>query len=199
MIRIALAEERRIIRWALREAFASIRDVEVVGEAENAADTLTMLRGTRPDVLVLDIQAPDLLPAIRDLEIETLVVVLAVDPEPIYGARAIAGGAHAYVGTAAGPGELLAAIRGVVRGERVIPPEIVALLADGDPTSALTKRELQVMELLARGMTNREIAEHLDIRTKTIDTHRAHVLKKLGLRNNSDLTRFAVKHGYVTV
>lgn len=66
-----------------------------------------------------------------------------------------------------------------------------------DPASVLTPREAQVMELLARGLTNREVAEHLDIGLKTVDTHRGHVLKKLRLRNNSELTRFAVKHGYV--
>jgi DNA-binding CsgD family transcriptional regulator len=63
----------------------------------------------------------------------------------------------------------------------------------------LTARQLQMMDMLARGMTNREIAEHLDISIKTVDTHRGHVLKKLGLRNNAELARFAVKHGYVTL
>lgn len=68
-----------------------------------------------------------------------------------------------------------------------------------DPASALTAREQQVMEMLARGMTNREIAEHLEISMKTVDSHRGHVLKKLGLRNNSELTLFAVKHGYTAL
>ena len=99
------------------------------------------------------------------------------------------------------PKELLESIRAVSRGEQIVPPGVEQLLASGDghPASALTARELQVMEMLSRGMTNREIAEHLDISIKTVDTHRGHVLKKLGLRNNSELTRFAVKHGYVTL
>jgi DNA-binding NarL/FixJ family response regulator len=82
----------------------------------------------------------------------------------------------------------------------VIPPGIEALLDSSEhPAGALTAREQQVMEMLARGLTNREIAEHLQISIKTVDTHRGHVLKKLGLRNNSELTRFAVKHGYVAL
>ncbi|HSR89383.1 MAG TPA: response regulator transcription factor [Candidatus Udaeobacter sp.] len=83
-----------------------------------------------------------------------------------------------------------------------LPPEGLDHLrsevaAEGHPASALTAREQQVMEMLARSLTNREIAEQLEISVKTVDTHRGHVMKKLGLRNNSELTRFAVKHGYV--
>lgn len=82
----------------------------------------------------------------------------------------------------------------------MIPPGIEQQLeaGDGHPASALTAREYQVMEMLANGMTNREIAEKLGISGKTVDTHRGHVLKKLGIRNNSQLTAFAVKHGYIT-
>lgn len=206
MIRIAIAEEHKILRWALREAFAKIPDMLVVGEAGTVEDTLAMLRGAKPDVLLLDITLPDhsgydVLGEIRDLATGPLVVVLADQTDPVYGARAIAAGAHAFVDKSVEPEQLLESIRAVWRGERVVPPGVEALLAAGDryPASALTKRELEVMEMIARGMTNREIADHLEISVKTVDTHRGHVLKKLSLRNNSDLTRFAVKHGYVTV
>lgn len=206
MIRIAIAEEHTIVRWALREAFAKIPDMLVVGEAGTVEETLEMLRGAKPDVLLLDIALPDhsgydVLAEIRDIEAGPLVVVLAAPIEPSYAARAIAAGAHGYVGKSVEPEQLLEAIRAVSRGEQVIPPGVEALLAagDGHPAGALTKRELQVMEMIARGMTNREIGEHLDISIKTVDTHRGHVLKKLSLRNNSELTRFAVKHGYVTL
>jgi DNA-binding NarL/FixJ family response regulator len=111
-----------------------------------------------------------------------LVVVLTWHTEPSYAARAIAAGAHGYVNKAVEPDELLAAIRAVSRGEQVIPAGVEELLrtGDGHPASALTAREQQVMEMLARGLTNREIAEHLEISIKTVDTHRGHVLKKLG-------------------
>ncbi len=206
MIRLALAEDHTIVRWALREALSKADDIEVVGEAGTAAETLSMVQSVKPDVLLLDITLPDrsgfdVLGDLRAVDTAPLVVVLTWHTEPSYAARAIAAGAHGYVNKSVEPTQLLESIRAVSRGEQIIPPGVEQLLAagDGHPASALTARELQVMEMLSRGMTNREIAEHLDISIKTVDTHRGHVLKKLGLRNNSELTRFAVKHGYVSL
>ncbi len=206
MIRIALSEEHAIVRWALKEALTRTGDLEIVGEAGTAEDTLPMVQQTRPELLLVDTSMPDhtgfdVLARVRELEAGPFVIVLAPHTDASYAARAIAAGAHGYVSKSGTPEELLAAIHAVSRGEQVIPSGVEQLLAagDGHPASALTARELQVMEMLARGMTNREIAEHLDISIKTIDTHRGHVLKKLSLRNNSELTRFAVKNGYVTL
>ncbi len=206
MIRLAIAEDHTIVRWALKEALGKADDIEVVGESGNAAETLEMIKRDRPEVLLLDITLPDksgfdVLSELRLLETAPLVIVLTWHTEPSYAARAIAAGAHGYVTKNVEPDALLAAIRAVSRGEQVVPPGIEQLLAagDGHPASALTAREQQVMEMLGRGLTNREIAEHLEISIKTVDTHRGHVLKKLGLRNNSELTRFAVKHGYVSL
>ena len=206
MIKLAIAEDHTIVRWALREALGKADDIEVVGEAGTAAETLTMIEDKRPDVLILDITFPDksgfdVLDELRKRDTAPLVVVLTWHTEPSYAARAIQGGAHAFVSKSVEPEELLAAIRAVSRGETVMPAGTEELLAKGDghPAGALTARELQVMEMLSRGLTNREIAEHLQISIKTVDTHRGHVLKKLNLRNNSELTRFAVKHGYVAL
>ena len=206
MTRIAVADEQRIVRWALAEALGKTEEFEIVGQAGTVEDTLEMIRKVKPDVLVLDTTLPDhsgfdVLAEIRQIETGPLVVVLAPFTEPGYAARAIGAGAHGYVAKSAPPDELIDAIRAVTRGEQVIPPGVEKLLAvgDGHPASALTAREQQVMEMLARGMTNREIAHHLDIGVKTVDTHRGHLLKKLGLRNNAELARFAVKHGYVTL
>ncbi len=204
MIRLGLAEDHTIVRWALKEALGKAEDIEVVGEAGTAAETLEMIKRDRPDVLLLDLSLPDrsgyvVMNELRNIETAPLVVVLTWHTEPSYAARAIAAGAHGYLNKGVTPQDLLSAIRAVSRGEQVVPPDAEAFIASGDghPASALTAREQQVMEMLARGMTNREIAEHLEISIKTVDTHRGHVLKKLGLRNNSELTRFAVKHGYV--
>jgi two-component system invasion response regulator UvrY len=206
MIRLGIADDHSIVRWALREALGKTDDIEVVGEAGSAAETLEMIKRDRPDVLLLDLSLPDrsgfdVLAEIRPLDTAPLVVVLTWHSEPSYAARAIGAGAHGYLSKGDPPEQLLAAIRAVSRGEQVIPPGAEEILATGDghPASALTARELQVMEMLSRGMTNREIAEHLEISIKTVDTHRGHVLKKLGLRNNSELTRFAVRHGYAVL
>lgn len=203
MIRVALAEEQGIVRWALREALANAPEIELVGDAGTVEETITMIRDAKPDVLVIDTTLRDhsgfdVLTQIRQLETGP-VVVLAPHTEPGYAARAIAAGAHGYVSKSESPERLLEAIRAVSRGEQFLPHNVAEMVAmGGHPASSLTARELQVMEMLARGMTNREIAHDLDISIKTVDTHRGHVLKKLGLRNNSELTRFAVKHGYVS-
>lgn len=206
MIRLALAESHTIVRWALREALGKFDNLEVVGVAANAAETLDLIRREQPEVLLLDLDLPDrsgfdVLAELRPLEIAPLVIVLTRHTEPSYAVRAIAAGAHGALTTSDDPAQLISAIRAVSRGEQVMPAEVEVVLAvgDGHPASTLTAREQQVMEMLGRGMTNREIAEHLEISIKTVDTHRGHVLKKLGLRNNSELTRFAVKHGYVSL
>jgi two-component system, NarL family, invasion response regulator UvrY len=204
MIRLGIAEDQNIVRWALREVFAQADDIEVVGEAGTSAETLEMIKRDRPDVLLVDLppgdqNGADILTELRNIDTAPLIVVLSRHTEPSYAARALAAGAHGYLDKTITTPALLAAVRAVSRGEQVIPPDAEAFIAagDGHPSGSLTSREQQVMEMLARGMTNREIAEHLAISIKTVDTHRGHVLKKLGLRNNSELTRFAVKHGYV--
>jgi DNA-binding NarL/FixJ family response regulator len=205
MIRLALSEDHTIVRWALREALNKTEDIEVVGEAGTAEETLKMIQDVRPDILLLDLALPDrsgfdVLADLKQIDTAPLVIVLTWHTEPSYTARAIAAGAHGYLTKAVSPQDLLEAIRAVSRGEQVVPPGTESLLDSNEhPAGALTAREQQVMEMLARGLTNREIAEHLQISIKTVDTHRGHVLKKLGLRNNSELTRFAVKHGYVAL
>ena len=207
MIRLVIAEDHTIVRWALREALSKATDIEVVGEAGTAEQTLAVVNTAKPDLLLLDLTFPDrsgfdVLAELRTSPTAPLVVVLTWHTEPSYAARALAGGAHGYVNKAVEPDALLQTLRAVSRGESVFPPgteELVSSTADGSPASVLTARETQVMEMLARGLTNREIAEQLQISIKTVDTHRGHVLKKLGLRNNTELARFAVKHGFVAL
>lgn len=204
MIRVAIADARGILRWALREALGRVPELLVVGDAATVDELVELIHRSKPDVLVLDPGLPDhgttdVLAVIRELEAAPLIVMLASDPTPSAAARAMTSGAHAWIDQAEKPERLLAAIHAVMRGERVVPREVEDLLAGGLGHRALSAREQQVMEMLGRGMTNREIADHLELRVKTIDTHRGHILKKLGLRNNSDLTRFAVKHGYIAL
>jgi two-component system, NarL family, invasion response regulator UvrY len=206
MIRIAIADDQKVSRWALRLALAQTHDFELVGDAKIGVETTAMLQAHEPDVLVVgaalsDHAVLDLLDELRRLEDVPLVVVLASNDDPAYAARVIAAGAHAYVSQTDEPQLLIDAIRAVTRGEQIAPAGANELRAIGatDPAGVLTNRELEVMEMLARGMTNREIAAHLQISIKTIDSHRGHVMKKLSVRNNSELTRFAVKHGYVSL
>lgn len=130
------------------------------------------------------------------------IAVLCLDDDPDVAARYLRAGAQGVFLGSVTPDDLIAGVRSIARGEMVAPPAVVALLSPdtSQPGSLeLSAREFQVLELLAQGWTNREIADDLHISIKTVDTHRGHVLKKLRLRNNSDLTRFAVKHGYVSL
>ena len=205
MIRLAIAMEYDITRWALREAFAKIDDIAVVGEARSLADTLDLVRREKPDVVLVDStlserSGRDVVNELRDIDAGPLVIMLAAHDEAIYGVGPVMSGVHGYLRPSATPGQLLDTLRAVCRGERVIPSDIEALAAaNGHPASLLTRRELQVMEMIARGLTNREIGEQLQIAVKTVDTHRGHLMKKLALRNNADLTRFALKHGYISM
>jgi len=145
MIRLALAEDHTIVRWALREALSKADDIEVVGEAGTAAETLAMIQNVKPDVLLLDLTLPDksgfdVLAELRSQDSSPLVVVLTWHTEPSYAARAIAAGAHGYVNKAVEPAALLESIRAVSRGEQIVPPGVEPLPASVDchPVSAQT-------------------------------------------------------------
>lgn len=128
------------------------------------------------------------------------IAALLLDEDADLAARYVRAGAQGVFLGSTTPEELTSGLRSIARGEMVAPPQVVSLLSSDTLQAGsleLSSREFQVLERLAQGWTNREIAEQLNISIKTVDTHRGHVLKKLRLRNNSDLTRFAVKHGYV--
>jgi len=207
MIRVVIAEDHTLIREALAKMLAASRRIEVVGQAATGTEAVQQVSRVRPDVLLLDVSMPekDGLTALADLaalEVPTRTIILTMHEDEAHGVRAIRGGAAGYVKKSANLDELIDAIERVHRGERVIPAEVEAALSkkrSDHPAQVLSSREFQVMEYLAAGKTNREIAEMLAISVKTVDTHRGHVLKKLRLRNNSDITRFAIQHGLMPV
>jgi DNA-binding NarL/FixJ family response regulator len=206
MIRIAIADDHAIVRWAVRQMLEKSGEVDIVGEATNGSEALTLVERLRPDVLLLDLVMPvkdgfEVLDELSGHAAPTKILVLTGHDLPAYGVRALEAGAHGVMMKSTDPTQLLAAIRKVAAGESVMPDDVRGLLDRRDaanPARILSAREREVMEYLARGYTNREIASKLAISIKTVDTHRGHVLKKLRLRNNSDLTRFAIQHGYVT-
>jgi DNA-binding NarL/FixJ family response regulator len=206
MLRIAIADDHTIVRFAVRQVLEASGQVEIVGEARNGNEAVSLVKNVQPDVLLLDLNMPEkdgleALGEITALGTPTKVLVLTMHDEPSYGVRAMQSGAHGVMHKTSDPEVLLQAIRSVMRGEPLMPDSVKSQLGKRDihPASILSAREREVMEYLARGYTNREIAAKLEISIKTVDTHRGHVLKKLNLRNNSDLTRFAIQHGYVAV
>ena len=207
MIRVVIAEDHTLIREALAKMLVASRQIEVVGLASTGTEAIALVEQTKPDVLLMDVTMPekDGIAALADLAAlgtKTRTIMLTMHEDEAHGVRAMRAGAAGYVKKSANLDELLDAIDRVHRGERVIPSEVEVALTrkrSDHPAQILSSREFQVMEYLAAGKTNREIAEMLSISVKTVDTHRGHVLKKLRLRNNSDITRFAIQHGLMPV
>lgn len=207
MIRVVIAEDHTLIREALAKMLVASGQIEVVGLASTGTEAVAMVGRATPDVLLMDVTMPekDGIAALADLAVlgtTTRTIILTMHEDEAHGVRAIRAGAAGYVKKSANLDELLDAIDRVHRGERVMPADVEVALTkkrSDHPAQILSSREFQVMEYLAAGKTNREIAEMLSISVKTVDTHRGHVLKKLRLRNNSDITRFAIQHGLMPV
>src|SRR5262245_60550511 len=207
MIRVVIAEDHTLIREALVRMLEESKKIDVVAEASTGAEAVSLVEKHRPDVLLLDVTMPEkdgiqALAEIQTLGVPTRVIILTMHEDEAHGVRAIRAGAAGYVKKSGNLDELLDSIEKVHAGEHVVPAEVEAALArkrSEHPAQILSQREFQVMSYLAAGKTNREIAEILSISVKTVDTHRGHVLKKLRLRNNSDITRFAIQNGLMPV
>jgi DNA-binding NarL/FixJ family response regulator len=183
-------------------------DVTLVGEASQLLEAVEVLARTAPSVILIDLATPlqDQLEATAELSRQAgpgRVIVLGGHGDRHHAQRVIEAGASGFLWKGADIEELMIALRSVHAGSTFLSPQLTATWPQNgrphpdDPVGVLSKRELEVLCFLAVGMTNREIAQQLGISVKTIDTHRGHVLKKLQLRNNSDLTRFAIRHGFV--
>lgn len=209
MIRVAIADDHALVRQGLRRILEAELDIQVIGEAQDGEEALRLVQQTHPDVLILDISMPgkDGLEATREIRaqgVHTRVLILTMHNEEHYALRTLRSGAQGFLYKGADSEELLRAVRAVAQGVTYMPPEIERAFAEkfvhpevAHPAERLTHREFQVLRLLAQGLTNREIAAELGIQLKTVDSHRRRILKKLGLRNNADLTRFAIRHGLI--
>ena len=207
MIRVLLADDHSIVRAGLRRIVEESGDMEVVAEASDGRGAVFQARSCNPDVAVVDISMPvlDGLEVTSQLqgEIPDLpIIILTMHEEDQYVVRAIEAGAMGYITKKSAPEQLVRAIRRVHGGQRYLSAEATDALAlrvaKGDtgqsPLDSLSQRELQVMRRLALGHTNREIADAYNISIKTVDTYRFRLLKKLSLRNNADLSRFAIQN-----
>jgi len=213
MIRIAIGDDHSLVREGLRRILHERGYIEIVGEAANGIEAVELVRKKKPDVILLDISMPekDGIDATRDIVAmegsTTKVLILTMHTDEHYALRALRAGAHGFILKDAKAEELVNAIRRVKDGKRYLPSDLERSFAErylepepsGQPARNLSNREFEVMCMLAMGLTNREIADKLAISVKTVDTHRSHVLKKLNLRNNSDITRFAIQHGFIEV
>ena len=207
VIKVLLADDHSIVRAGLRRIVEESGEMEVVAEADDGREAIQRVQETSPDVAVIDISMPGLdglevISQLQALHPELPILVLTMHEEGQYVVRAIQAGAMGYLTKQSAPEQLVTAIRKIHEGQRYITDEAAESLAlrvakgsDGkSPLDSLSMRELQVLRRLAMGQTNREIAQSYHISIKTVDTYRARLLKKLGLRNNAELSRFAIQN-----
>lgn len=209
MIRVAIADDHMLVRRGLADLLRDTPDLKVTGEAGSGDETLALLRSERVDVLVLDLNMPgpsglDLIKGIRAEFDDVPVLVLSAHPEDQYAVRVVRAGAAGYLTKDAAEDDLVAAVRRVASGQRFLTPVLAEALLDAldmDPDAAphagLSDREYQVLRLIASGKPVSAVAEELSLSVKTVSTYRTRLLKKMGMANNAELTRYALEQGLV--
>jgi two-component system, NarL family, invasion response regulator UvrY len=206
MIRILIADDHVLFREGLKQILSKHSDIVVTDEVGNGKDALDKIWSTDYDVVVLDISMPgqtgwDILSEVKRQKPDLPILILSMHPEDQYAIRMLKAGASGYVSKESVPDELITAIRKVAAGGRYVSQALAEKLAfalntqtDKMPHQLLSNREFQVMCMLASGKSLKEIADHLCLSEKTITTYRARILEKLELRNNVELTHYAIQH-----
>lgn len=209
MIKLLIADDHAIVREGLKQLFALCPDVSVAGEAVNGAQVLDALRGGGIDLVLLDMNMPgvsgvDLITRIRAHHERLPVLVLSMHNEPQIARRALGAGASGYLTKDNDPETLMAAVRKVAAGGRFIDPALAEMMVfeagekgEHPPHEQLSDRELHILRLLVKGRSVNEIAGELSISNKTVSTHKARLMQKLGLQNNAELVRYGIDHGLV--
>jgi DNA-binding NarL/FixJ family response regulator len=213
-IRLLVLDDHVLFRDGLRSLLAQEPSLRVTAEAGTVAEAIQAVSQDPPDVALVDLSLPDVSGMAAIAELKRIaknlrVLVLSAHDREEYIAQAFDAGAAGYVLKEQSAQELVGAVEMVVRGQPYVSPRVSRFLLDGyisarrgdaprSPLARLTPRERTVFEMLARGQTNAEIAAELEISIKTVETHRARLLRKLGLRSLAELVRFAVRHGLAT-
>lgn len=206
MIRVVIADDHRILREGLKQLLQSAPDLTVVGEAGDGHEALARVRGTDFDVLLLDMSMPgksgmELIRQVKAERPKLRVLVLSMHEEHQYAVRSIRAGASGYLTKESAALELVAAIRKVAGGGAYISAEVAEQLAlasmphaEGPPHTLLSDREYQVFRRLVAGAAVTQIAGDLNLSVKTVSTHKARLMEKLGVGNQAELIHYALKH-----
>lgn len=208
MLRVLIADDHQIVRCGLKQIVAGETDLAVQGEAGNAGEVLARLQQGDIDLLLTDLSMPglsdlDFISRIRAAAPRLPILVFSMHDEAQLVARVLRAGASGYVTKACPASTLLAAIRKVAQGGRFIDPALIDAMIfepidDRPPHAALSHREFDVLKLCAAGLPLTEIGRRLRLSAKTISTYKTRVMEKLGLENNADLVRYALRHHLVT-
>ena len=209
-IRILIADDHAVMRAGLRLLLNGQEDMQVVDEAGDGWQTVEKAVALKPDIVLLDITMPGLsgLEAARQIRQqapEVKLLVLTMHDDEAYLRQFLQIGAAGYMVKKAADTELVAAIRAVHRGESFVHPSLTRVLIDRylqqpqvkakGPVEELTPRETEVLRLVAQGYTSQQVADQLSISVNTVETHRAHIMEKLGLRGRAQLVRYAIARG----
>ncbi len=206
-IRVLVVDDHAVVRSGIRLLLQAEEDIEVVAEAGTAEEGVRAARLEKPDVVLLDVVMPgrsgiEATPDIRAAARSAAVLVLSMQDDPSYVREAFAAGASGYVLKEAVDVEVVQAVREVAAGRKYVHPALGARLAASEAEDAakaasdpLSEREREVLRLLALGHTNQEIAKMLYISVRTAETHRAHIMQKLGLQTRAELVRHALASG----
>jgi len=209
MIRIVIADDHTIVREGLKQVLSAAPDLAVVGEAQNGNEVLQRVREMDFEVLLLDMSMPgksgtELIRQVHSEKPKVRILVLSMHQEEQYAVRAIKAGASGYLTKESASAQLVSAIRKVGAGGAFISSAVAEELAlgampqsEGPPHSLLSDREFQVLRMLASGQSVTEIAEELHLSVKTVSTHKARMMQKLGVSSPAELIRYAMAHRLV--
>jgi len=207
-IRILLADDHAVVRQGFKLILASQQDMEIVGEAGNGREAVDLAQTLHPDVVVMDVAMPELngIEATRRMQEaapHARVLALSMHKDSVYVREILRAGARGYLLKDQIASDLIAAVRAVARGEGYLSPAVSdAVLNDyrrhvSEPIDLLTSREREVLQMIAEGKTNKEIATVLNLSVYTVDAHRGRIMEKLNLHSVNELVRFAVRNGLV--
>jgi DNA-binding NarL/FixJ family response regulator len=205
MIRVLLVDDHELLRAGLRSRLEREPGIAIVGEADTAERAVLMARKLQPDLILLDMLLPrksgaDVIPELADVAPDAKVLVVSSQAAPSSVRRALSAGASGYLPKRSSDRELVTAIRLVADGSGYVEPDLGAkLVTPGGPSALdpLSERERDIIQLLALGYTNQEIGKKLFISVRTVDTHRAHIMRKLQLETRAELVMFALAHGVI--
>jgi len=214
-IRVLIADDHKIMLAGLRSLLEKQTDFEVVAEAENGRKAVQLAQDTKPDIVVMDVSMPDLNGIDATVQIiesvpETHVVALSMHSDKRFVMGMLRAGAAGYLLKDCASQELANAIRQVAKGKKYLSPEITGVVVDDlllgaadEPNAAassvLSAREREVLQLIAEGWSTKQIASHLYVSVKTIETHRRQIMKKLDLHTIADLTKYAIREGLTSI
>ena len=207
-IRILLADDHAVVRQGFKMILGAQSDMEIVGEAGNGREAVDLANQLKPDVVVMDVAMPELngieaTRRIADAEPHARVIALSMHKDSVYVREVLRAGARGYLLKDSGAGDLVTAVRAVARGEGYLSPAVSDAVLDDyrkhvtNPIDLLSSREREVLQMLAEGKTNKEIAGVLNLSVYTVDAHRGRIMEKLNLHSINDLVRFAVRNGLI--